>query len=225
MGSKTKFGIGGTTLWVVVVGVFASCNWDAASKLTLNEWGDFIAGVTAPVAFFWLILGYFQQGEELRLNTQALAAQERELSLQVEETRKLVQQSTIQAQASRELLLLEIQKQVTERLEAEAREQPVFRNDRCFGVGEHRLAFDFVNDGGPATSLSIAGEDNFPLSIEPTESLDRLQSGEVRVAQSDLRSGRYFRIKYTDRFTANKEKRFIFQSSQHGGMKFTEVPI
>jgi predicted RNA binding protein with dsRBD fold (UPF0201 family) len=34
--------------------------------LKLNEIGDFMAGVAAPVAFGWLVLGYMQQGEELQ---------------------------------------------------------------------------------------------------------------------------------------------------------------
>ena len=47
--------------------------------MTLNEWGDFLAGTTAPLALFWLVIGYFQHGEELRLNTEALNAQKEEL--------------------------------------------------------------------------------------------------------------------------------------------------
>lgn len=32
----------------------------------LNEFGDFIAGAFAPLAFFWLVRGYYQQGSELQ---------------------------------------------------------------------------------------------------------------------------------------------------------------
>lgn len=32
----------------------------------LNEWGDFASGLCSPLAFLWLVLGYRQQGEELR---------------------------------------------------------------------------------------------------------------------------------------------------------------
>ena len=46
----------------------------------LNEVGDFLAGVFAPLAFFWLVRGYYQQGEELRQNTQALKMQSDELA-------------------------------------------------------------------------------------------------------------------------------------------------
>ena len=30
-----------------------------ASEMNLNEWGDFAAGAVAPLAFFWLVIGYF----------------------------------------------------------------------------------------------------------------------------------------------------------------------
>ncbi|MDY6467680.1 hypothetical protein SKM57_03640 [Acinetobacter faecalis] len=33
---------------------------------SFNELGDFLAGVFAPVAFLWLIYGYFQNSEALQ---------------------------------------------------------------------------------------------------------------------------------------------------------------
>lgn len=38
----------------------------------INVLGDFLAGVFGPVAVFWLILGYFQQGRELKLQAEEL---------------------------------------------------------------------------------------------------------------------------------------------------------
>lgn len=40
--------------------------------MPLNELGDFLAGVFGPLAIFWLILGFLQQGKELQQSTQAL---------------------------------------------------------------------------------------------------------------------------------------------------------
>ncbi len=39
-------------------------------QIELNALGDFLAGIFAPVAFFWLILGYVQQGKRLDQNTE-----------------------------------------------------------------------------------------------------------------------------------------------------------
>lgn len=62
------------------------------STMELNAVGDFLAGAFSPLAFFWLILGYRQQGKELRFNGYALHQQVSELKktfdLQLESSRK-----------------------------------------------------------------------------------------------------------------------------------------
>ena len=40
--------------------------------LSSNELGDFLAGAFAPLAFFFLLLGYKQQSSEIQKNTQEL---------------------------------------------------------------------------------------------------------------------------------------------------------
>lgn len=51
------------------------------ASLKLNEKGDFIAGILSPLGFMWLIYGYIQQGQELKLNTEALQIQAEELKI------------------------------------------------------------------------------------------------------------------------------------------------
>lgn len=69
-------------MWILF-GIYLLINfWDSA--IELNEIGDFVAGWVAPLAFFWLILGYYQQKEELNLNTEAITAQKLELQKQVQ---------------------------------------------------------------------------------------------------------------------------------------------
>ena len=63
---------------------------DSSTDMKLNEWGDFFAGVFSPFAFLWLVVGYFQHGEQLRLNSKELHLQYVELRRQVDETRNLV---------------------------------------------------------------------------------------------------------------------------------------
>lgn len=58
----------------------------------LSDIGDFLAGIFAPLAFVWLVIGYFQQSAELSLNTRSLA-------LQVSEMRESVRQQSEQAAA------------------------------------------------------------------------------------------------------------------------------
>lgn len=48
----------------------------------LSEIGSYVSGAVAPVAFLWFIIGYYQQGQELKENTQALERQQAELEKQ-----------------------------------------------------------------------------------------------------------------------------------------------
>ncbi|MCW8355912.1 hypothetical protein N5P32_08435 [Marinomonas pontica] len=48
-----------------------------------NELGDFLAGVFSPVAFFWLIIGYLMQHNELEINRNSLNQQVNEFKKSV----------------------------------------------------------------------------------------------------------------------------------------------
>ena len=87
----TKIAFGVTGLWGLAFAIVVCLNIGDTAKMGLNEWGDFLAGSFAPMALFWLVIGYFQHGEELRLNTKALETQQEELRRQVEETARLVE--------------------------------------------------------------------------------------------------------------------------------------
>jgi hypothetical protein len=58
-----------TALYVIVWAFVVLMTWPDVKRLELNQWGDFFAGAMAPLALLWLVLGYFQQSEELRQNT------------------------------------------------------------------------------------------------------------------------------------------------------------
>lgn len=65
------------------------------STMGLNEVGDFLAGAFGPVAFLWLVLGFLQQGKELRVSSEAL-------QLQANELKNSVEQQTLMASAATE---------------------------------------------------------------------------------------------------------------------------
>ena len=54
-----------TIIWIIVWMVIIAFSDKKFNKLELNEIGDFMAGVFAPLALLWVVLGYFQQGKEL----------------------------------------------------------------------------------------------------------------------------------------------------------------
>ncbi|MCJ8160399.1 hypothetical protein [Acinetobacter zhairhuonensis] len=78
-----------TVIWLGVIGLIWILG-SLKSAESLNELGDFLAGIFAPIAFFWLILGYIQQGKQLDQNTRALEQQEKALKLQIDEMRASV---------------------------------------------------------------------------------------------------------------------------------------
>jgi len=80
-------------------------------SMSPNNIGDFMAGAFGPLAILWLILGFFQQGIELRQNTRALELQADELRNSVEQQRSLVEVSRKQMEAEIESLRFERERQ------------------------------------------------------------------------------------------------------------------
>jgi hypothetical protein len=79
----TAFYFGGS---IIVMGA----KFDELILLKLNEIGDFAAGVFGPLAFLWLVLGYIQQGRELKLSSEALRMQAEELKSSVAQQCEMV---------------------------------------------------------------------------------------------------------------------------------------
>lgn len=105
MKSKSEI-IGGvaTGLYLLLIVALVYWKWDTVPTLGLNDLGDFLAGVFGPIAFLWLILGYLQQGRELRLSSEALQLQATELKNSVEQQTHLVSVGREQITAQTEAL-------------------------------------------------------------------------------------------------------------------------
>lgn len=88
---RYKVGMWVTVVYLLVLGMYAYLQRAAVLLMEPNEFGDFLAGAASPLAFLWLVLGYLQQGEELRQNTDALNLQVKELQASVDQQRALVE--------------------------------------------------------------------------------------------------------------------------------------
>jgi len=90
------FGTAATAVYLVVLGLLVWGRLPALLDMKLNEVGDFLAGAFGPLAILWLVLGFFQQGIELRQNSEALHLQAKELQNSVTQQAELA--STAKAQ-------------------------------------------------------------------------------------------------------------------------------
>jgi hypothetical protein len=148
---RTKLGAGISYVWIGVVVYLFLRDPSATLKMAPNEWGDFLAGSFAPLAFLWLVLGYLQQGDELRLSTDALRLQAEELRNSVQQQRELVEVSRQQVESAREAL-------VFERRLREDLSQPKFRVEGSGGSfggdGSSCYHITFTNSGHDSTAFA-----------------------------------------------------------------------
>jgi len=134
---------------------------DNIYTMPLNELGDFLAGAFGPLAIFWLILGFFQQGIELRQNTSALELQAKELKNSVEQQKELVNVSKNQFNASLDSLNYERELQRKKQL-------PIFIvAPSVFSVsgGKRTFSFSIVNKGQPVKDVEITINPKMELSL------------------------------------------------------------
>lgn len=80
-----------TALYLVGLVIYLTVQGQNPAELRLNELGDFLGGVSSPLAFLWLVLGFFQQSREIRLSNQALHLQAAEMKRSVDEHRRIAE--------------------------------------------------------------------------------------------------------------------------------------
>lgn len=103
IGAIGWLGIIATIAYAAAMRWFVDGRWADLQELKLNELGDFLAGAFGPLAILWLVLGFFQQGIELRQNSEALR-------LQAEELKNSAMQQAALAKSAEESLRLQIEK-------------------------------------------------------------------------------------------------------------------
>lgn len=141
-----------TGVWLLFMFSYALAVRDNLLAMKPNEFGDLLAGTFAPLAFLWLVLGFFQQGEELRHSSRALWLQGEELRNSVEQQRQLVEATREQLQLEREVLSYE-------RAELARTSGPIFKIDPGGSVpmGDRGRRYDFrlLNHGKACTAVKL----------------------------------------------------------------------
>lgn len=154
MGSRllTTIGLALTLSYLLGIGFLVIDELAEIASLPLNELGDFLTGVFGPIAVFWLVLGYFQQGRELSLSVRAL-------ELQAEELKQSVEQQTRIAELTHQQLEHEFSRFRDEQLSRSKLEQGAFivthegNYSRSDGETEHHVSV--VNLGQAVANFSF----------------------------------------------------------------------
>jgi hypothetical protein len=83
-------GLSVTTAWLLLGSIYISANigWLNLRSIPADELGNFLEGAFAPLAFLWLVIGYFLQQKELQQNTEALRQQAEQMAESVQQARQ-----------------------------------------------------------------------------------------------------------------------------------------
>lgn len=215
-----------TVLYVSGFILFVICK-NAGLPNALNEWGDFLGGVFGPLAFLWLVLGFFQQGEELKQNTKALKLQADELKNSVEQQRSLVEETKKQVATTQAVFEEEKKRQLKER-------EPDFKISYAgyysANPSQFDLSFSIINLGCTATNVHWyflnreeevqitpvweRGQEKRLSILIDYDAFDSLEEGEIELSLTyinadDNKSGQVFSIQKPDKKKAREEDQVI----------------
>lgn len=188
--------------------------------MDLNSVGDFLAGSFGPIAFFWLILGFMQQGIELRISAKALEAQAEELRSSVEQQKELVAVSRNQHEASEKNIRLESDR-IASSIEPKFVLVGNYLPERLI---ETAFRFTLYNGGFLVTNLEVRHNDTVIHNTPILTSVGNT-SFELKFKDDDSVSGGELRVTYLNGFEKVKEKAFSFGFIQFGGKSGFEVLI
>lgn len=141
-----------TVIYLLCVLVFVYVKRDGLTGLGLSEAGDFLAGVFGPVAFLWLVLGYLQQGRELKASSSALASQSEELALNVQQQVRI-------AELHERLLSTQVEVAQRQELQFKLMVEPnfqLFSRSSGFRNGNYYVNFVVGNIGIDAQKLTVS---------------------------------------------------------------------
>lgn len=89
-------GLAISALWLLLLATYiaGSVGWANIASTSLDQFGGFLEGAFAPLAFLWFVLAYFSQQKELSQNTTAI-------KMQYVEIQRSAEQAVIQSEAIR----------------------------------------------------------------------------------------------------------------------------
>ena len=99
-----------TAGWLLlgILYVGSSIGWSRIGDQPAEVIGNFLEGAFAPLAFLWLVIGYFLQQKELAQNTEALRQQFREIQRTAEQAVKQTETISAQERHARQQIFLQV---------------------------------------------------------------------------------------------------------------------
>lgn len=165
--------------------------WGAFGSLPADELGSFLEGAFAPLAFLWLVIGYFLQKKELQQNSQAL----RDQAIQIHRT---AEQATIQSQKMAES-------------ELHARQETFFR---IAGAVRQQLGsisgLLFVSSQGSAGNGSVSPEETATLFEQQASMDDTMFSRRLLTLSLTMDEPEAYELFYGTPIRARHTNHFIF---------------
>ncbi len=99
-----------------VLYVSTNIGWGSFNELPADELGSFLEGAFAPLAFLWLVIGYFLQQKELEQNTEAIRSQAVAIQRTAEQAVIQSEQMTANEMHARQEAFLQVAKSVNSQL-------------------------------------------------------------------------------------------------------------
>ena len=206
-----RIGIGISTLYIVGLYLLTNDRLSELQEMQLNELGDFLAGAFGPLAIFWLVLGFIQQGKELKQNTEALELQAKELQYSVSQQKELVDI----AKRQHETELTSINDRKEKEIEL-SKPRFVFLG---FGGNHrevHKFSCNILNSGAPvadvAFDFNVAVEELKPQKCPMWEKGDKVRI-EFVFEDNKIPDRFSLRIRYVDTFGEKGEERRLIAST------------
>ena len=171
-----------TLIYVVFLSWLIGDRFSQLNTMPLNEIGDFCAGAFGPITFFWLILGFIMQTQELKQSSAALKLQAEELKNSVDQQKEMVRLSS--SKFDREL-----EREQLKEKERIAAAQPNFdfvsasSFSNVGGVVKH--GFKLINSGSRVTDVNISVPSKYRLTPSQYNIWDYKVSNSLELAFSN----------------------------------------
>jgi len=187
----------GTGVIALLAATLICARWPEIHTMELNQWGDFIAGFSAFLAFLWLICGFYLQREELRQNTEALNLQHEELGYQVEEMRAqnkatlvIAEAAKIDAETNRKIFELTQAQDINERKTEKIKAAPRFLVEgprTSSGGGMAGGIIYLTNAGGKVKDFELRAEGGeVQITSNNKEVLDSMEKTTVKYKTNNI---------------------------------------